>query len=148
MGFQQRIAVRSQLQLSQPQGNLIGTEAIATGELHIQQPILQMRRLGTFTVEQKLLFRLLAQQAVFHAKLIVSQLDFLDIRQLQRLEISAKLQARVIPEHYALLVEQVAQGLGYFCIAHAPFTPCSTCPNRCATVLQNSPSLLSASRAR
>ncbi|MNN61377.1 hypothetical protein D3C81_1766080 [compost metagenome] len=94
-----------------------------------------MRRLGTFTVEQKLLFRLLAQQAVFHAKLIVSQLDFLDIRQLQRLEISAKLLACVIPEHYALLVEQVAQGLSDFGGTHVhafPIRACSVSTNRLA----------------
>ncbi|MNC43652.1 hypothetical protein D3C75_925240 [compost metagenome] len=80
MLLQHRIAVRPQLQLSQPQGKLIRAESIATGQLHIKQPVIQIGWFGTFPIKQKLLLGLLAQDAVLNTELVIGQLDFLDTR--------------------------------------------------------------------
>jgi len=46
--------------------------------LHIQQPVIQIGGLRAFTVEQEFLFRLLPQELVLNAVLVVDQFQLLD----------------------------------------------------------------------
>ena len=119
MLLQQRIALRPQAQLGQPQRHLIGAKHRATGQLHIQQPVVQIFGLRACTKKQKLLRRLPAQHAVLHAKFVVSQFDLFYVGQIQRRKLGRKFLLRVVPKDDALLVKQLAQCLGDSLVFHS-----------------------------
>jgi len=77
MGLHHIRELQAKLQLGQPDGHLIGAE-LAMGQLDVQQPVIQIGGLRAFAVEQEFLFRLLAQQPVLDAVLVVDQLQLLD----------------------------------------------------------------------
>ena len=144
MRIQQGVGVGPQLQFSQPQGHLVGAEGAAAGQLHVQQPVGQVFRLRPVPEQQELLLWLLAQDTVLHAKLIVGQFDLLYAGQAQCLKVGTKLAPRVVPEHDALLVKQIAQrlldlGIAHFSIPSSSAAMASgggSCPARfCGSVL-------------
>ncbi len=60
-------------------------------------------------VQQKALIGLLTQDTVFHAQLVVTQLDLLDARQAHCLEIDAQLLPGIVPQHDAVALEEPRQ---------------------------------------
>ena len=130
MRLQQGVAVRSQLQLSQPERHLVGAEGAAAGQLHIQQPVVQHGGFRSVPVKQELLFRLLPQQPVLDAKLVVGELDLLHAGKLNRFEIRTELMARVVPEHDALLLKQIGQRLLDLDVTHLSVSVVCPCSRR------------------
>ena len=111
MGLHHIRELQAELQFGQPDGHLIGAE-LAVGQLHIQQPIIQISGLRAFAVEQEFLFRLLAQQPVLDAVLVVGQLQLFDVGKRQRLKVVAQLLLSVVPEDDPVPVKEFGQGLG------------------------------------
>ncbi|TXT43480.1 MAG: hypothetical protein FD137_1818 [Spirochaetes bacterium] len=82
------------------------------GQLNIQQPIVQIRGLRSFAIEQEFLFRLLTQQSIFYAELIVRKLELLNVGKLKGLEFVAQFLLDIVPEYDPMPVKKFCQGLG------------------------------------
>ena len=76
------------------------------GQLHIQQPVVQVSRLRPFPIEEELQVRLCTQNPVLQAVFVVVQLEFLDTGKLQRLEVITQLLLGVVPEDDPVTVEE------------------------------------------
>ncbi len=111
MGLHHIRELRAQFQLGQPERHLIGAE-LAMGQLHIQQPVIQVGGLRPCAVEQEFLLWLLAQQSVLDAVLVVGQFQFFDTEKLKRLEVAAQLLLVVVPKDNPVPLKEFGQGLG------------------------------------
>ena len=111
MGCDRRGELLAEAQLAQPQGHLVGAED-GVGEFHVQQPVVDGRRWRAGPVDQELLLRLSAQQAMLDAEFVVLQHDLLDAGQRQRVELAAQFARVVVPEDDAVAVEEVGEDLG------------------------------------
>ena len=61
----------------EPKRGLIRSKA-AVGQLDVQQPVVDVFRRRSLVVEQELLLRRLAEDAILHAELVVVQYDLFD----------------------------------------------------------------------
>ena len=98
-------------QLRQPQGGLVCSE-FSVRQLHVQQPVVQRLRLRTVFEQQEVLVRLFPQHAVFQLEFVLVDLDLFDTIQLDAFKVFAQFLFIVVPEHDAVLLEQVSQCFG------------------------------------
>ena len=67
-------------QFGPPDSGLIGFER-AMGQLNIEDSVIDISGTGPRSIEQKLRLGLLPQHTIFHAKLVIRQLELCDARQ-------------------------------------------------------------------
>jgi len=81
------------------------------GQLHIQQPVIPVVRLGAFTVTQEFIIRLFPSNPVFDAEFIIGQIKLFNTRQIKGVIISPQFFFGVIPEDDAVFFKQFVQCL-------------------------------------
>ena len=110
MGLHNVGELQPQPYLAQPEGDLIGTE-LPIGELHVEEPVIEVSGGWSLVIEEKLPTRVLAEDAVLDSELVVLQRDFLHAGQRYRLELLSQLTLPVVPEDDAVPVEDAVQCL-------------------------------------
>ena len=96
-----------------PQRYLVCTE-FSIGRLHLQQPVLQIGRFGTFMVKQELLVRVFTQDAELVSIRVVLDLNLFSPWDLKGFEFLVQFPVRIVPEDDTIFVIQRGSCLGIF----------------------------------
>ena len=78
------------------------------GQLHVQQPVIQIRRLRPFAVEQEFLLRLFTQKLVLDPVFVIPEFQLRNVRQCQSLKLIPQFPLGVIPENDTVTAKEVA----------------------------------------
>ena len=91
-------ALAGEAEVLRDEGGAVGGED-PVGKLQVEQPVPDARRHLTRAVDEELARRLVVQQPVLDAVLVVGDADRLHARQVETVEVGGVLALRVVPEH-------------------------------------------------
>jgi hypothetical protein len=92
--------------------------------LHIQEPVLQILRLGAFFIEKEIFFRRQTKNAIFEAELIVVDFELVNAVDLDGFKISTQFLLASYQKTMRFRSKQLGQGL-VDAVAHSQKAPLS-----------------------